>query len=83
MVDMASENVGKPKKDDHTVRLTSFYTELAKSISGDWDMAFAEVLTKACERGLTQMADDHKTHLVREKLKRRLAGEALPDGHDD
>lgn len=80
---MAPEPVSKPRKEPHTVRLTSFYEELARSLGDDWDMAFAEVLTKACERGLTQMADDHKTQLVREKLKRRLNEEKLPDDHDD
>jgi hypothetical protein len=80
---MAPDPVSKPKKDEHTVRLTSTYTEVAKELADDLGMAFAELLTKACERGLNEMIEEDNKRLLRQKLKRRLAGENLADGHDE
>ena len=77
---MAPDNAPKPRKDEHTVRLTSAYTQIAESLAKDLDMAFAEVLTKACERGLDEMIERHTKQLVREKLKRRMQN---MDAEDD
>lgn len=69
----------KPRKDDHDVRLSTYYTEIARMISESQNTAFAEVLTKACERGLDEMLEKYTKRLTVEKLQRRLRGELLPD----
>jgi len=80
---MTRDTVVKPKKDEHTLRLTSTFTEVAQELATDWNMAFAEVLTKATERGLLEMVEEDNKRLLREKLKRRLAGESMADGKDE
>lgn len=80
---MTPDPVAKPRKEDHTVRLSSYFTDLARQLADAQDAPFAEILNKACERGLDEMAEKYLKRLTLEKVKRRLSGEPLPDDKED
>jgi hypothetical protein len=49
--------VAKPKKDEHAIRISPYYTRLAKTLSKQQETAFAEVLTKAFEIGMDTLIE--------------------------
>jgi hypothetical protein len=44
--------VAKPKKDEHSIRISPYYTRLVKTLAKQQETAFAEILTKAFEIGM-------------------------------
>jgi len=44
--------VAKPRKDEHTIRISPYYTRLVKTLAKQQETAFAEILTKAFEIGV-------------------------------
>ena len=66
---MTKTTKAKPSKDDHRIRLSSHFTEIAETLAATQNTAFAEILTKACERGLTGMVEDYERWLsVKESI---------------
>lgn len=44
--------VAKPRKDEHAIRISPYYTRLVKTLAKQQETAFAETLTKAFEIGM-------------------------------
>ena len=46
------EQMSKPRREEHTVRLTSYQTDIAQKLARKQNRAFADVLSTAVEIGL-------------------------------
>lgn len=49
--------VAKPRKDEHTIRISPYYTRLVKTLAKQQETAFAEILTKAFEIGMNVLIE--------------------------
>jgi hypothetical protein len=66
------EPVVKPRKDEHTLRLTSTYTRIAQRLAEYYEDSFSGMLTRACEIGLRQLQRDRNESQNKELMNRRL-----------
>lgn len=49
--------VAKPRKDEHAIRISPYYTKLVKTLARQQETAFAEILTKAFEIGVDALIE--------------------------
>lgn len=81
---MAPEGSEAPNKVPIRFGGSPIYDELARDIAANQGKPISEIYREAWERGLRIMAsEDSRAFGVRQKVKRRLAGEDIPDNKDD
>jgi hypothetical protein len=69
-----TEDVSKPRKDEHAVRISTRHTAIARKLAESQNKAFAEILSDAVERGLNELieADNRANIWERTSQKREI-----------
>lgn len=74
-----AEEVTKPKKQEHTVRLSDHHTAIAQRLAQSESRPFAEILTDSCVIGLDALVERNNRANIWQKTSSKAAIAGLLD----